>query len=88
MPTQTEIWAEWVKWKGIRSSSESMAFSKGDSEVISELNNCTDRRNFLCYILLFLGKGGVSNPEMGLVSPHLIQWITQLRLSRCSTFRQ
>lgn len=41
MLIQTEICAERVKWKGLRSSSEPMAFSKAGSEVISELNNCT-----------------------------------------------
>lgn len=30
----------------------------------------------------------MSNPETGLVSPHLIQMITQLRHARCSTCRQ
>lgn len=30
----------------------------------------------------------MSNPEMGLVSPHLTQMITQLGHARCSAFRQ
>ena len=59
-----------------------MTFSNAESEVISELNNCTSTGKFLCYIVLFLAKDGMNTPELVLISSHLIQrdlhnWLTQ-----------